>query len=72
MSCGEDGTLRVWRSVLFSMIIIVYRWPCLFSFLFCLNCQFLDGSCVQTVRLPAVSVWSVSVMDNGDIVTGSR
>lgn len=28
--------------------------------------------CQQTVFLPAQSVWSVSVMRNGDIVTGSR
>ena len=28
--------------------------------------------CQQTVYLPAQSVWTVSVMDNNDIVTGSR
>lgn len=28
--------------------------------------------CQQTVFLPAQSVWAVKVMENGDIVTGSR
>ena len=28
--------------------------------------------CQQTVFLPAQSIWSVKVMENGDIVTGSR
>ena len=28
--------------------------------------------CQQTVFLPAQSVWTVAVMDNNDIVTGSR
>jgi len=26
----------------------------------------------QVIFLPAMSVWSVAAMDNGDIVTGSR
>ena len=28
--------------------------------------------CQQTVYLPAQSVWTVAVMENNDIVTGSR
>jgi phospholipase A-2-activating protein len=28
-------------------------------------------SCIQTITLPAVSVWSVAVCGNGDIITGS-
>ena len=30
-----------------------------------------DGECAQTIVHPAVSVWAVSVMPNGDIVTGA-
>ncbi|SJX63555.1 related to DOA1-involved in ubiquitin-dependent proteolysis [Sporisorium reilianum f. sp. reilianum] len=30
-----------------------------------------DGALVQTLTLPAISVWSVSVLPNGDIVAGS-
>ncbi|KAK8763572.1 hypothetical protein V5799_033821 [Amblyomma americanum] len=29
------------------------------------------GECVQTLRLPAQSVWSVACLGNGDIITGS-
>lgn len=32
----------------------------------------LPDECQQTVFLPAQSIWSVKVMANGDIVTGSR
>lgn len=28
--------------------------------------------CIQTIHLPAQSVWSVTFMKNGDIVSGSR
>lgn len=30
----------------------------------------LDGECAQTIVHPAISVWAVSTMPNGDIVTG--
>ena len=30
-----------------------------------------DGECHQTITHPAISVWSVSPMPNGDIVTGA-
>lgn len=30
-----------------------------------------DGALVQTITLPAISVWSVAVLPNGDIVAGS-
>ena len=29
------------------------------------------GECIQTITLPAISIWSVSVQPNGDIVCGS-
>lgn len=30
-----------------------------------------DGECAQVIIHPAISVWSVSTMPNGDIITGS-
>ncbi|PWN50917.1 PFU-domain-containing protein [Violaceomyces palustris] len=30
-----------------------------------------DGSLVQTITIPAISAWTVDVLDNGDIVCGS-
>jgi hypothetical protein len=30
-----------------------------------------DGECFQTITHPAISVWSVSAMHNGDVVTGA-
>ncbi|XP_015769068.1 PREDICTED: phospholipase A-2-activating protein-like [Acropora digitifera] len=30
------------------------------------------GECFQTITLPAQSIWSVTCLNNGDIVTGSR
>ena len=35
-------------------------------------CIWKDGDCCQTITHPAQSVWSVAVLDNGDIVTGAR
>ena len=29
-----------------------------------------DGECAQTIVHPAISVWAVSTMPNGDIVSG--
>lgn len=31
----------------------------------------IDGECSQTIVHPAISVWAVSTMPNGDIVSGS-
>ena len=30
-----------------------------------------DGECIQTIVHPAISVWTVSTMPNGDIVSGA-
>lgn len=30
------------------------------------------GDCVQTIRLPAQSVWCCCILDNGDLVVGTR
>lgn len=32
----------------------------------------VNGEAVETITIPASSVWSVATMPNGDIVTGSR
>ena len=32
--------------------------------------ELVDGECMQTLVHPAISVWTVSTMPNGDIVTG--
>lgn len=31
----------------------------------------VDGECSQVIVLPAISVWAVSTMPNGDIVSGT-
>ena len=31
-----------------------------------------NGECIQTITLPAISIWSVAVQPNGDIVCGSN
>lgn len=59
VSGGEDRSVRVWRGM-------------------SLNCvqphdihsQTSDGECVQMIVHPAISVWAVSTMPNGDIVSG--
>jgi phospholipase A-2-activating protein len=30
-----------------------------------------DGRCIQTILLPAISVWAVSALENGDLLTGA-
>lgn len=32
--------------------------------------SFTDGECIQTITHPAISVWTVSSLPNGDIVSG--
>jgi phospholipase A-2-activating protein len=63
-SGGEDRTLRIWRGMP----------PLLLPGSFLTNKSPLhrpDGECFQTISHPAISVWSVSAMPNGDIVTGA-
>lgn len=36
-----------------------------------MNTSIIDGDCAQVIVLPAISVWAVSTMPNGDIVSGS-
>lgn len=63
ISGGEDRTVRIWRGMhrIVSRVrhwLTPQTWP------------YIDGECVQTLVHPAISVWSVSAMPNGDIVTG--
>lgn len=81
-SCGNDGVIRIWsfsgeqilemesgRSFIYSLSMLstkelissgedrsVKIWK--------------DGKCIQTIIHPAVSIWSVTVLKNDDIVTG--
>ena len=61
VSSGEDRTIRVWRGELSGTV-----WSC-----WCYRCP-PGGVCVQVIALPALSVWAVACMDNGDILSGSR
>lgn len=63
-STGEDRTLRIWKGEPFSFILSI-------SLYVTLTCTRSDGECAQTITHPAISVWAVSVMPNGDIVTGA-
>ena len=87
VSCGEDGTLRVWRGMhhpLYTrlhppVIVLLPLSIIILHYIININCSLglihsflhtLGGSCAQTVELPCVSVWSVHVMECGDIVVG--
>lgn len=63
-SGGEDRSLRIWRGIVLPPQFT--RLPPDRSGLFA-----IDGECHQTIIHPALSVWSVSAMPNGDIVTGA-
>lgn len=60
VSAGEDRTVRVWRGT-----------PMSYYFNRLTNPICLDGECAQTIVHPSISVWTVSTMPNGDIVSGS-
>lgn len=55
---GSHRSGVAWCVVLFS------------AFTFLLKAICADGECVQTIVHPAISVWSVASMPNGDIVSG--
>jgi phospholipase A-2-activating protein len=62
-SGGEDRSLRIWRGI--------FPLPT-FPGLRLISClRWADGECYQTLIHPAISVWSVSAMPNGDVVTGA-
>lgn len=60
VSSGEDRSVRIWQGeqrVKTGEIL--------------LTSIFTDGECSQVIVHPAISVWAVSTMPNGDIVSGS-
>jgi len=62
-SGGEDRSLRVWRGTL--------PLPNPLSSPDNSPLHRTDGECYQTIIHPGISVWSVSAMPNGDVVTGA-
>jgi phospholipase A-2-activating protein len=62
-SGGEDRSLRIWRGML--------PLPNPLSSHDNSPLHRTDGECYQTINHPAISVWSVSAMPNGDVVTGA-
>lgn len=66
VSCGEDRTVKVWKGRLHPPLESILRAKSAMTYL----CT--DGGCIQTITLPAISVWSVAVCaESGDIVSGS-
>lgn len=59
VSGGEDRSVRVWRGMS-SNCVQPHD----------IHSQISDGECVQMIVHPAISVWAVSTMPNGDIVSG--
>lgn len=61
VSSGEDATVRVWISTFLpvhsSLTILTAFEP--------------DGQLSQTITHPTISVWTVEVLPNGDIVSGA-
>lgn len=62
ISGGEDRSVRVWRGELDSLFLLSHY--LLFA------CFISDGELAQTIIHPAISVWAVASMPNGDIVSG--
>jgi phospholipase A-2-activating protein len=60
VSAGEDRTVRVWHGE-FSTMPPTVNLCSIFV---------IDFENTQTILHPAISVWAVSTMPNGDIVTG--
>lgn len=83
LSASNDGVIRVW-TLKGDLISELHGHE---AFIYCLavlpDGKFVSSgedrtvriwqatSCIQTITLPAVSVWSVAACDNGDIITGS-
>ena len=63
ISGGEDRTVRVWRGM--HRVVLFVRYSLMLQ-----TRPYIDGECAQILVHPAISVWSVSAMPNGDIVTG--
>ncbi|CDO73615.1 hypothetical protein BN946_scf185014.g85 [Trametes cinnabarina] len=62
VSGGEDRTVRIWRGQL--------SLPLFPAGHILTSLPNTEGECAQTLVHPGISVWTVSTMPNGDIVTG--
>ncbi|KAI0238122.1 WD repeat protein Lub1 [Massospora cicadina] len=85
VSCGNDGAIKVWGydgsllQELFAHTSFVYSVAVLPGTPDCFVSGGEDrsvriwrgGACVQTITLPAISVWSVAALANGDFVCGT-
>ena len=85
LSCANDATVRRWMltgeclAVFYGHTSFVYGLALLpngIDFVTCGEDRAMrvweGGECIQTVTHPSQSVWSVAVLSNGDICTGSR
>ena len=62
--------LTSWLMGAFDFIYLIDITPSLIVVIF--HVLSSGGECSQVITLPAQSVWTVSCLNNGDIVTGSR
>lgn len=85
LSCSNDGTIRRW--ILSGDCIQIYEGHTNFVYsiavipgltdLFVSSGEdrsvkvWKDGKCEQTIMMPCQSIWSVTLLNNGDIVAGS-
>lgn len=83
LSASNDGIIRIWTlkgdlvSELHGHEAFIYSLAVLPDGKFVSSGEdrtvriWQDTSCIQTITLPAVSVWSVATCSNGDIIAGS-
>jgi len=83
-SCGNDGAIKVWSfkgeclQQLYGHTSFVYSLAHLSSGELVSSGEdrtvriWKDGECIQTINLPAISIWCVNTLPNGDIVCGSN
>ncbi|XP_032873705.1 phospholipase A-2-activating protein [Amblyraja radiata] len=84
LSCSNDATIRRWQITGQCLQIYYGHTNYIYSLSVFPNGKdfvttgedrsvriWRDGECTQTIRLPAQSIWSGCVLDNGDIVAGS-
>uniref|UniRef100_A0A8C8RS36 Phospholipase A-2-activating protein n=1 Tax=Pelusios castaneus TaxID=367368 RepID=A0A8C8RS36_9SAUR len=84
LSCANDASIRRWQIMGECLQIYYGHTNYIYSISVFPNCKdfittgedrslrvWKQGECAQTIRLPAQSVWSCCVLDNGDIVVGA-
>lgn len=85
LSCSNDGTIRRWLTSGECSAVYAGHDNYVYSIALMANGEdfascgedrtlrvWRHGQCVQTIPHPTQSVWTVCVLDNDDIVTGSR